>query len=230
MGPLVVFDIDGTLTASMEVDSMCFAEAVAEHFSLAEVDTRWERYTSSTDAGLLREIVNAHGLSLSAADASAVENRFVEKLEAVLDRDRSLCPQIAGAGDLISALSERSSLRLALATGGWARSARLKLATAGLSCDGLPFASSNDSDRRETIISTAIDRAGGHGGRLRNVTYVGDGIWDVRAARNLGCRFIGIANSPAKELALKSAGASVVIRDHTEIDRFVELVSATSSS
>jgi beta-phosphoglucomutase-like phosphatase (HAD superfamily) len=43
---LLVFDIDGTLTATNEVDTRCFARAFHEAFGIA-LDTSWHIYPLS---------------------------------------------------------------------------------------------------------------------------------------------------------------------------------------
>ena len=53
--------------------------------------------------------------------------------------------------------------------------------------------------------------------------YVGDGVWDVRAAEATGLHFLGVGNgSHASDL--RAAGASNVVEDFTDIDRFLELL------
>ena len=37
--PLIIFDIDGTLTESMQADDVCFVRALAEVWDFHEVDT-----------------------------------------------------------------------------------------------------------------------------------------------------------------------------------------------
>lgn len=41
---LVIFDIDGTLTATMKADEECLVRALAEVCGFGEVDTDWSRY------------------------------------------------------------------------------------------------------------------------------------------------------------------------------------------
>ena len=55
------------------------------------------------------------------------------------------------------------------------------------------------------------------------VTYVGDGAWDVKAARQLGWNFIGVGAGEAAE-QLKRAGAETVIPDFEPTKAFLELL------
>jgi phosphoglycolate phosphatase-like HAD superfamily hydrolase len=56
-----------------------------------------------------------------------------------------------------------------------------------------------------------------------NVTYVGDGIWDVYAARDLGWQFIGVGTGPRAE-RLRSEGASHVVSDFRDEESVLELL------
>ena len=42
--PLVMFDIDGTLTESMKVDEECFVRSFKDVFGFADIDTDWSHY------------------------------------------------------------------------------------------------------------------------------------------------------------------------------------------
>jgi phosphoglycolate phosphatase-like HAD superfamily hydrolase len=59
--------------------------------------------------------------------------------------------------------------------------------------------------------------------QFTQVTYVGDGVWDARSAKRLGIGFIGVAHGE-KETALRAAGATAIIQDFTDYDRFREVL------
>ena len=54
-------------------------------------------------------------------------------------------------------------------------------------------------------------------------TFIGDGVWDVRAARNLGWNFIGIGAGENAE-RLRRAGADTIIPDYNPIARFLSIL------
>lgn len=107
---------------------------------------------------------------------------------------------------------------LAIATGAWDRSAAIKIEAARLPASDLPRATSDDAMERPRIILAAIARVLGDGppeeaqspagsaptvaqapqvlqrarARFGGVLYVGDGVWDARAARTLGIGFVGV--------------------------------------
>ena len=111
---------------------------------------------------------------------------------------------------------------MAIATGGWTPSARFKLTESGIAWEGLPAAYACDAHPREEIIALAMERAAElHAcdvDAFTRVVYVGDGLWDLRAAGILGISFLGIASGD-RARQLESAGAPMVVEDFTDPDR-----------
>jgi phosphoglycolate phosphatase-like HAD superfamily hydrolase len=98
------------------------------------------------------------------------------------------------------------------------------MASAGMSYDEYPSASADDAPDRESIIKLAIERASRRvGGSFSGAVYVGDGVWDGRACRNLGIPFIGIgAGTQGKKLA--GAGAAGIFSDLTDADSLLATI------
>lgn len=222
---LIIFDVDGTLVRSTGVDTRCYAKAVSEKLG-TRISANWGDYRESTDAGILSELFDRHGIPLCRRPsvARAVRRRFIELLSEAFDSDPACCRQVAGAGALLHRLRELTDLRVAIATGGWSTSARLKLNQAGISIDGIPFSSSDDADKRQRILHLALEKSSAEVGfKFSGVTYVGDGTWDVEAAAALGFKFVGMACESGTDL-LSRAGADVILdhfEDHQEFLRHV---------
>ena len=217
---LVIFDVDGTLTRTTAVDAACYERTVSESFGI-RIDTDWSTYRHATDAGILNELLQRHGLPESPFGHAPVRDRFMTLLSAAITADPASCREVPGARAMIEYLGQLPHLHLAIATGAWADSARLKLRNADIPAEHLPFASSDDSPSRERILEIAFERAAARiGARIDTVTYVGDGVWDLSAARSLGFHFVGIA-SKGHASRLTSAGAAVVFPDFTDRDSFV---------
>jgi len=218
---LIIFDVDGTLTRSTGVDARCYAQTVSEVLGVP-VDTDWSTYRHPTDAGILGELLERQGCREVAPAVEAVRDRFLRLLSATFAADPACCREVPGAAALLRYLRVVPQLQSAIATGGWADSARLKLRQAAIEIDSIPFASSDDSPSREHILRTACERAVAKcGGSFDSVTYVGDAPWDVAAARLLGFRFIGISCEGDEE-QLRLAGATVVFRDLRNRDAIVQ--------
>src|SRR5438094_2599822 len=139
------------------------------------------------------------------------------------------CPAVQSdcrCADFLSNLTSSSAFAVSLASGAWECSARFKLASTGLDFPQIPAAFSDDAHAREAIMQASLVRAAQS--RSRNsfdaVIYVGDGVWDARAARNLGFRFIGISHEPARVERLYAEGAHHVFADYLDADSFMAVL------
>lgn len=217
---LVLLDIDGTLIRSTDHDNAALAAAWAETHGHA-VDTDWSRYRTSTDRGIAREIL-ADRLRRPAgtAEIDAIEQAVLRHYP-----DHLALEQVPGAARLVSTLRALPGVGVALASGSFARTARRKLQAARLHVDQVPAAFSDAHDERTGI----IDAASRHAAREHGINdfeirvYVGDGIWDVAAARALDIGFVGIgAGKRAK--ALRDAGAQRVLADYSDLSRALDTI------
>lgn len=212
---LIIFDIDGTLCDTYEVDRVCYAEAV-EHVtgrSLSTVD--WSSYPEATNSAIAQDFLREGGEKKIGIRERQIREEFVRLLEEKGRKDAGLFRPIDGALEIIGNL-RKNNYGLAVATGCWRESARVKLRLSGFDVDEIPFASSSDTRRRVDIIALAAARAV-HA--LSDSVYIGDGIWDVEAARELGIRFIGIGRN--HEL-LRARGARRVLASFRDGKAFFE--------
>jgi phosphoglycolate phosphatase-like HAD superfamily hydrolase len=200
MTHLVMFDIDGTLVDSMRVDSHLYARAVRETLGGdTHIDETWRPYAHVTDSGILDEILTQHRFPEPLDPLRAeVKRRFVELVRSHLDAGASVLHEIRGATALLQELRGRADVRVAIATGGWAETALMKLAAIGVSVEGIGFASSSDAHARTKIMELAARRAL-RGAVPATRTYLGDGVWDQRASAELGYRFIAIGRAVEHE-------------------------------
>jgi phosphoglycolate phosphatase-like HAD superfamily hydrolase len=209
-----MFDIDGTLTLSNEVDARCYGRAMFE-FLGCTIDEEWSHYAHVTDSGIASELFGRHQRRLE--ELPAVQKRFVSLLAESLAADPDMGRQIGDAGNFLQRLRATPGASVGLATGGWAESACLKLRHAGVNAAGLAFASADDAESRTEIMLLCRDRAAGLANvdSFATVTYVGDGLWDAQAAIALGWRFIGIGAGVQAE-RLRACGAGHVFEDFSD--------------
>ena len=205
---IALFDIDGTLTESNEIDSICFADAFRDVFGIG-IDTDWHSYRHTTDRGIVVEALErARGRQADAREIALHKTRFVQLLE---ERMTEL-NEVPGAAAFIAQMQARD-WRVVLCTGAWSESAKLKLIRAGLPT-GLPLASCDDEIAREGILQRGIALADGGDGDV--IVSFGDAPWDVRAAANLQLPFIGIA-AGARPEDLRRSGAAEVFADFEDV-------------
>ncbi|MCA1640363.1 MAG: HAD hydrolase-like protein, partial [Acidobacteria bacterium] len=81
----------------------------------------------------------------------------------------------------------------------------------------------DDAVSREEILQIAIEKSLKKYGlaKFEKVVSIGDGVWDVRTAKNLNLDFIGIASGKRAD-ALRDAGANYIIKDFRDYENFLE--------
>lgn len=216
---LALLDIDGTLTQTSAVDAICFTRALRETFGVEEVDADWTSYPHCTDAGLAAE---SYRRRFGRAPAAGEIARFTDCFVCLLAEQQAARPQsfakTPSADAFLRFLATGNAWTAAIATGCWSRPARLKLRAAGLEAP-FPLVTSDHVISREGILQRAIEEARACHAieRFERVVSVGDGPWDVNAARALGLPFVGIG-SGGRAARLREFGASHVLPDFTDLD------------
>ena len=225
---LVIFDVDGTLTDTMAVDARCFLRAFVEVYGFSQIDSDWSRYENATDAGIFHEVF----ASRMGREPSLNETmRFREHLVELFRSAARQAPfsAVAGAPQLLARLGHSEHYQVALATGCWRDSARVKMASAGMDYDAYPSASADDAPQRTAIFQLAAERAAIRYGCFDDSVYVGDGVWDGWACRALGIPFIGIGAGGRAE-KLRQAGAVNVFADLTDSDGILQVVQSIEAN
>ncbi len=218
-GKLAIFDVDGTLVQSYELDGECFVAACHDALGIADVDTDWARYDHVTDPGIAAQIIRErHGRKPAAGELDRLQSAFRARLAEAAGRDGAYAA-IPGVAGLLAALRARADWAMALATGGWREAARVKIGRSGLALDGLPAAFGEDGPSRQAIVRAAIARAREHAGvdDFVRIVCIGDGVWDVRTATSLGLPCIGVGTGGRAE-RLAAAGATRVVPDFTDLE------------
>ena len=213
MRNLAIFDIDGTLTNTNAVDDECFLRAVTDVLELQFANVDWSGAPHVTDSAIVQWLSEQHrGRSVDEEERDRFVRVFVGHLEQEVERAPVRFAPIEGAVDLFPAL-RAAGWDVAVATGGWRPSARLKLQASRIDEPDLIVACGSDAISREEIVLLARDRASSiRGAAYARIVSIGDGTWDVRTAANLALPFVGIGTG-AREAALRTAGASVVLPD-----------------
>ena len=199
MKGVALFDIDGTLTATNEIDRNCFLAAFLQEFGITEIDSDWLGYEQTTDRGITAEILRRASRSDHEEALARHRRRFVELLRTCAEHIRP----IAGAAEFLERVRQ-AGWEVAIVTGAWSDSARVKLEAAGLG--GRDVVSCDRLAARADILRCALD------GRHPAVLF-GDALWDLRAAQEVGIGFIGIGD---KTQRLVDAGARDVFTDYRD--------------
>ncbi|MBN1833370.1 MAG: HAD family phosphatase [Deltaproteobacteria bacterium] len=183
----LVFDIDGTLVDSYDLDERLYRRAVLSEVPAVKLRNSWREYRYSTDSGILTEILEEFNLPVDEYYDS-VRRRFGELVKNHLQNNNH-CESIPGAVSLLEDLSGIPGMKIGIATGGWGHTARMKLDAAGFSELNFPMSSSDDALSRTDIMEICASRMGFP---IERFVYVGDAQWDLYAAEKLGWEFIGV--------------------------------------
>ena len=210
---LLIFDIDGTLTNTTKVDDKCFIKAFEQTFSISIEGYDWDTLQNVTDWGITEEIIlNKFGRVPTAFEYEEMMANFVAQLEQEKIKNKNQFEEVKGATAYFNYLKTQSNCQLGIATGGWRKSALLKLNTIGIDVSGVAFATSNDYKSRVDITRFAIQQLKDKvTENIDETIYFGDGLWDYKTCKNLGIRFVGI--DVLGNGKLKEAGAEEVFRD-----------------
>lgn len=216
----VIFDIDGTLLRSVDVDDRCFRAAFQSVAGIELGTLDWSNFKHSTDAGLTPEIFERSlGRPPDPEEIQAIRADFFDRLEraiSLLHPEQFATP---GASTFLEMLDGLAHYRVAIATGGWRTSAAMKLRYAGLFNDAIPLHTSDDAVIRADILNLALSPAEPSAPAI----YVGDKPWDLIAARKLGIGFLGVGSGkPA--IQLRQAGATEVQSDFRDADTILNLI------
>ncbi len=220
---LAIFDIDGTLTETNEVDDECFVKAFADSHQITNIETDWTKYTHVTDLGLVSEIFNQKlGRSPNEEDFLRFKSHFMENLNEFASNDEALFAEVSNAKTMLEKLKLEKDWAIALATGSFHGSAKLKLEKAKINIKDFPIATADDAVSREEILQTAIEKSLKHyrQTKFEKIVSIGDGVWDVRTANNLSLDFIGIASGKRAE-TLREEGANYIIKDFRDYENFL---------
>ncbi len=212
-----ILDLDGTLIPSNEIDDQCFWQAVFECFDQETALPDIHEFKHVTDSGILREWCFRELDRMPGKDeVDRVRRLFLGFLEQASKKSQDCFEPLPGVEDWLEAVGTDHRIHAAIATGGWGHSARFKLKQSELDRFGLSLTSSDDATTRAEIMNIAAKRITEPMDQVQPaITYVGDGLWDLKASDTLRWEFIGIASGHQARM-LKNAGATCVLRNFTK--------------
>jgi phosphoglycolate phosphatase-like HAD superfamily hydrolase len=181
------------------------------------LDQRWGRYEHVSDSGILEQVLRDERFDRDRdVLAARVQEQFVGRVRDYLDSEANAVREIVGAKALIERLRALPNVRVAVATGGWERTARMKLEHVGIDVDRLGFASSSDAPARTQIMRLAGERAL-RGVLPKRATYFGDGPWDRQASTELGYDFIAVGRGVSHPVAFDDFSDSDAILERLDL-------------
>ena len=225
MNRLIMFDLDGTLLRT-DIEDSLYVSAMLEWLSVDSIDEDWTNYKHVTDVAVAAELFERiKGCKPSKRDLNVASEIFFQKWKKVLDSDPKACTPMAGVLLFLNGIKTHNKAAIAIATGAWEKTAKLKLDHCHMKLSEIVMATCDDAHSREGIMRIAYEKACDKAEitGFEKTVYFGDGEWDVEAALRLGYDFIGIDSAHKKE-ALKKTGAKYVFEDFKDYTRIIDLI------
>jgi HAD superfamily hydrolase (TIGR01549 family) len=207
----MIFDLDGTL-----IDTV-YAHVFAWQRALAEVDLpvdgwRIHRRIGMSGGLFTRALARELGRPLSDDEINAIQGRHGELYRELLPERRPL----PGAVDLLRHLREMG-VPFGIATSGRRPEIDASLDALGIG-DDVTVVDRGDVMRAKPEPDLFLACQERMGVAIRDVTVVGDAVWDLLAARRAGMLSVGLLTGGYGEDELAQAGAFRVYRDPAELD------------
>lgn len=208
---LLIFDIDGTLLLNGPITKRLFAESFAEVVGRDPVRDD-VRFHGNTDRGIFRMLLDD--------DDEAYARHFDAFATTFTAKMREHYPSaegpylLPGVLELVDALRARDDVALALGTGNIRETAYVKLGRFGLDSYFPVGGFGGDHLVRADMIRGAIADARVHYDfdfDPADSWVIGDTVNDVIAARDAGCRVMGVMTGPHRQDELRDA--DVVVED-----------------
>ncbi|RLK06946.1 HAD family hydrolase [Tenacibaculum discolor] len=210
---LIVFDIDDTLTKSENQHQEAYVEAM-KSFGITKVNQDWKSYENVTDSYILKWNYEAN---FNSTFNFSFIPEFEEKMTELL-LSFAKTEEIHGAGEIVDFFMKETDYAICFATGSLLKPALIKLEQANINFVPNLVEASNNLFTREEIVNSAINKAKNYFQvqEFKNIISVGDGIWDLRTAKNLGVNFLGIRNKNLSDF--KQEGIKSHIEDWTRFN------------
>lgn len=221
---LAIFDIDGTLTKTNKVDHICYINTVQKFVDKSIERFEPDSFTHFTDSSILLELYERfYNRRPSLEEENAFKTHYFQALEDSLENSPHYFQAIEGATEILPAFSDEWAI--ALATGCWTESARLKLKGGGLNISDYPLATASDAITRQDVMLIAVERAKSlhHVEGFDHIVYIGDGLWDKQSCASLAMPFVGI-EADNHDFQTGALGDFHLLANYTDSKRVFELL------
>jgi HAD superfamily hydrolase (TIGR01549 family) len=208
--PAFLFDLDGTLVASVYQHVLAWRQAL-EHTGMELAVWRIHRRIGMSGGLFVNALLRETGARLSGADIERLQRLHAEAYKGLASQVRPL----PGAKELLDVLAE-ASVPHAIATSGRMDTARPVLEMLGvrpelpvITRDLVRYAKPNPD-----LFLAAADRLGVS---IHDCVVVGDSVWDLLAAQRARALPVGLLSGGYGQEELERAGAYRVYQDPRDL-------------
>jgi HAD superfamily hydrolase (TIGR01509 family) len=204
----VLFDVDGTLVDTTFLHAVCWAEALRQHGHVVTMADVHHSIGMGSEELLSRLLGHRH-------DRDQDDELKAAHLTLYQQHWGRLTP-LPGAGDLLRHCARRG---LAVVLASSASSGELNALRSALDADDAIDKATSSSDAEAgkpapDIIQAALESSGLS---ASSAVFVGDAVWDAKAAAQVGIRFVGVTCGGTPATDLRKAGAVEVWRDPADL-------------
>jgi HAD superfamily hydrolase (TIGR01509 family) len=214
-GTAILFDLDGTLVDSVYQHVLAWREAL-EKSGIELSVWRIHRRIGMSGGLLLNALLRETGRAVPAEEAARLKRLHAEAYAGLVTQVRPL----PGARELLAHLTA-SNVPWAIATSGWADSARPALEVLGLGPD-LPVITRDLVEHAKPDPDLFLAAAERLGVSITHSVVVGDSVWDLLAARRARALGVGLLSGGYGQDELERAGAYRVYQDPADLHRHLD--------
>ena len=213
---LIVFDIDDTLTKSENQHQEAYVNTMID-FGITKINQDWKSYPNVTDSHILK-------LNYEANFNKEFKLSFIPDFEKrMTDRMLTLAKteEIKGASKIVDFFMKETDYAICFATGSLLQPALIKLTQANINFVPDLVEASNTIYTRENIVKSAIKKAKSYFQvkEFEKIISVGDGIWDLKTARNLGVHFLGIRDKNLADFKRENIKSHITDWDNFDFNK-----------
>ncbi len=210
---LLILDIDGTMTQSESHHLGAFEDAMRS-VGIQEINTNWEKYTHITDTHVFKE----NYIAQFGVEPDEMTFELLEEIMTSNIQEFVAPVELPGARQVVEMLKAHPNFHFAYATGSLYTPAKYKLEETNIYFKEELLMGCNGYESREEIVTAAIDAAKAKYGvsEFDNILSVGDGVWDLKTARNLGLAFLGMGEKNQEVFAKE--GVKYAVKNWEEVD------------
>lgn len=186
-----LFDIDGTLLSANRVGASALSRALSEEFGVENPDTR-VTFSGRTDRSLTIELLELNRVEPSIEHCGRLRRRYVSLIGGELRRQGGIV--LPGVRQLLTAMSRREDIPMAIMTGNFPETATRKLEHFDLR-RWFSWISGGDLhiDRDDLARKTAAIVQRRYGAKVKEMVVVGDTPADIRCGNAIGAKTIAVA-------------------------------------
>ena len=213
---LIVFDIDDTLTKSENQHQTAFVEAMISS-GITNINKDWKSYKNMTDSYILKKNYERNfNKEFDFSMMPEFEKKMTEHLLSLPETK-----EILGAKAIVDFFMNETDYAICFATGSLLEPALIKLQQAEINFIPDVIETASSFYTREEIVKSAIEKAKEYFqvDEFETIISVGDGIWDLKTAHNLGVHFLGIRNKNLEDFQQHNIKSHIVDWSHFDFQK-----------